>query len=229
MAGEVPAGAAAPCRWNPTKEQINMLENLYKQGMRTPTAEKIQDITTRLQTYGHIEGKNVFYWFQNHKARQRQKQKQDHMSCVHQYLHNYHHNFNHPLPPVVFPVAHHQNVLYGQYYMPQNELGFYTQFPKMLMPNPATTKRRSHRTFKHKVSTGAGNLAGGNIPIKSKIVNGQNLGHSETLDLFPLHPTGILQQKEVTSNNIDAIDLSACTSGSSECSQDQLYFDFFSS
>ena len=69
-------GAPASSRWNPTKEQISMLENLYKQGIRTPTAEQIQQITSRLQAFGHIEGKNVFYWFQNHKARQRQKQKQ---------------------------------------------------------------------------------------------------------------------------------------------------------
>ena len=60
-------------RWSPTKEQIDMLENLYKQGIRTPSTEQIQQITSRLRAYGHIEGKNVFYWFQNHKARQRQK------------------------------------------------------------------------------------------------------------------------------------------------------------
>ena len=65
-------GVAASSRWNPTKEQISMLENLYKQGIKTPSAEEIQQITARLRAYGHIEGKNVFYWFQNHKARQRQ-------------------------------------------------------------------------------------------------------------------------------------------------------------
>lgn len=114
--------------------------------------------------------------------------------------------------------------------MPQNDLGFYTQFPKMLLPNiAATTKRRSHRTSKHKLSTGTGNFAGGDNPIKSKMVNGKNYSHQETLDLFPLHPTGILQQKEATSNNVDAYDLNACTSSSTDCSQDQLYFDFFSS
>jgi Homeodomain len=63
-------------RWNPTKEQISMLENMYKQGIRTPTHEQIQQITAKLREFGSIEGKNVFYWFQNHKARQRQKQKQ---------------------------------------------------------------------------------------------------------------------------------------------------------
>lgn len=74
-------------RWNPTKEQINMLESLYKQGLRTPTAEQIQHITARLRDFGHIEGKNVFYWFQNHKARQRQKQKQESFAFYNRFLH----------------------------------------------------------------------------------------------------------------------------------------------
>ena len=30
--------------------------------------EQIQRISARLRQYGKIEGKNVFYWFQNHKA-----------------------------------------------------------------------------------------------------------------------------------------------------------------
>uniref|UniRef100_A0A0D9V7M2 Homeobox domain-containing protein n=1 Tax=Leersia perrieri TaxID=77586 RepID=A0A0D9V7M2_9ORYZ len=71
-----PAAALANARWTPTKEQIAVLDGLYRQGLRTPTAEQIQQITARLREHGHIEGKNVFYWFQNHKARQRQKQKQ---------------------------------------------------------------------------------------------------------------------------------------------------------
>lgn len=98
---EVPAAGGKPmaCRWNPTKEQINMLEILYLQGLRTPTAEQIQEITTKLQTYGHIEGKNVFYWFQNHKARQRQKEKMDHVALFRQYQHHLHH----PQPLIHLP------------------------------------------------------------------------------------------------------------------------------
>ncbi|OEL27005.1 WUSCHEL-related homeobox 2 [Dichanthelium oligosanthes] len=71
------AAALANARWNPTKEQLAVLERLYEHGMRTPSAEQIKQITARLREHGHIEGKNVFYWFQNHKARQRQKQKQE--------------------------------------------------------------------------------------------------------------------------------------------------------
>lgn len=80
-------GAPVTSRWNPTKEQISMLEGLYMQGIRTPSAEQIQQITSRLKAYGHIEGKNVFYWFQNHKARQRQKQKQESMAYINRYFH----------------------------------------------------------------------------------------------------------------------------------------------
>ncbi|KAJ8553481.1 hypothetical protein K7X08_024159 [Anisodus acutangulus] len=62
-------------RWNPTPEQLQTLEELYLRGTRTPSAEQIQHITAQLRRYGKIEGKNVFYWFQNHKARERQKRR----------------------------------------------------------------------------------------------------------------------------------------------------------
>ncbi|RRT65160.1 hypothetical protein B296_00038789 [Ensete ventricosum] len=62
-------------RWNPTPEQIEVLETLYQGGMRTPNPPQIERIAAELGKYGRIEGKNVFYWFQNHKARDRQKLK----------------------------------------------------------------------------------------------------------------------------------------------------------
>ncbi|KAF3784100.1 WUSCHEL protein [Nymphaea thermarum] len=65
-------------RWVPTAEQIRILKALYHDnGLRSPTAEQIQRISARLRQYGRIEGKNVFYWFQNHKARERQKKRLD--------------------------------------------------------------------------------------------------------------------------------------------------------
>ncbi|TVU18119.1 hypothetical protein EJB05_34192 [Eragrostis curvula] len=67
---ELPVG---PTRWCPTPEQLMILEEMYRGGLRTPNASQIQQITAHLSTYGRIEGKNVFYWFQNHKARDRQK------------------------------------------------------------------------------------------------------------------------------------------------------------
>jgi hypothetical protein len=63
-------------RWTPTTDQIRILKDLYyNNGVRSPSAEQIQRISARLRQYGKIEGKNVFYWFQNHKARERQKKK----------------------------------------------------------------------------------------------------------------------------------------------------------
>ncbi|KAE8699002.1 Detected protein of unknown function [Hibiscus syriacus] len=62
-------------RWNPTPEQLMTLEELYRRGTRTPSTAQIQQIAALLQRFGKIEGKNVFYWFQNHKARERQKRR----------------------------------------------------------------------------------------------------------------------------------------------------------
>ncbi|XP_051148998.1 protein WUSCHEL-like [Andrographis paniculata] len=68
-------------RWNPTAEQVEALDELYRKGTTTPSAQQIQHITAKLRRFGKVEGKNVFYWFQNHKARERQKkQQQRHVS-----------------------------------------------------------------------------------------------------------------------------------------------------
>ncbi|XP_074560383.1 WUSCHEL-related homeobox 4-like [Curcuma longa] len=56
-------------------EQVKLLEALYAGGLRTPNPVQIEQITAELSRFGRIQGKNVFYWFQNHKARERQKQK----------------------------------------------------------------------------------------------------------------------------------------------------------
>ncbi|XP_042476731.1 WUSCHEL-related homeobox 1-like, partial [Macadamia integrifolia] len=72
---EFSAQPTVSSRWNPTPEQLRALEDLYRRGTRTPTAEQIQHITAHLRRFGKIEGKNVFYWFQNHKARERQKRR----------------------------------------------------------------------------------------------------------------------------------------------------------
>ncbi|XP_010491114.1 PREDICTED: WUSCHEL-related homeobox 7 [Camelina sativa] len=69
-------GTGTKCgRWNPTVEQVKLLTDLFKAGLRTPSTDQIQKISTELSLYGKIESKNVFYWFQNHKARERQKRR----------------------------------------------------------------------------------------------------------------------------------------------------------
>ena len=62
-------------RGNPTSEQGKVLTDLFRSGLRTPSTDQIQKISTQLSFYGKIENKNVFYWFQNHKARERQKRR----------------------------------------------------------------------------------------------------------------------------------------------------------
>lgn len=62
-------------RWKPTAEQLQALEEMYRCGTKTPSAQQIQQIAAKLRRFGEIEGKNVFYWFQNHKARERQKKR----------------------------------------------------------------------------------------------------------------------------------------------------------
>ncbi|XP_073120040.1 uncharacterized protein [Henckelia pumila] len=169
-------GSSGPggSRWNPTKEQINILENFYKQGMRTPSAEQIQQITARLRAFGHIEGKNVFYWFQNHKARQRQKQKQESFSYFNRFLHA------NPLFP------QYPNVVCYNIPTPKNEAaGFLPLCPKVAVQYP-TSAGFKRRLSNHPTST----FQPFHHPPKSSRTHDQ-----ETLDLFPIHPTGILGSK----------------------------------
>ncbi|KAL8538637.1 hypothetical protein ACS0TY_000599 [Phlomoides rotata] len=171
-------------RWNPTKEQINMLEGLYKQGLRTPSAEQIQQITARLKDFGHIEGKNVFYWFQNHKARQRQKQKQETFAYYNRFLHT---------TPVFPPYP---NVVCGPCYVPQQKNDaklIYQHYPKVQLPNAGGSIKRSRLTAESADQSQRYNT-------KSTGFNfSKSTHHQETLDLFPIHPTGILQSR----NGID--------------------------
>ncbi|CAA0834388.1 WUSCHEL-related homeobox 5 [Striga hermonthica] len=92
------AGTGTKCgRWNPTSEQVKVLTELFRSGLRTPSTDQIQRISSQLSFYGKIESKNVFYWFQNHKARERQKRRRvllpDHNHNYNHYNHN-NHNIN---------------------------------------------------------------------------------------------------------------------------------------
>ncbi|KAK6136184.1 hypothetical protein DH2020_030075 [Rehmannia glutinosa] len=202
--GNGPGGS----RWNPTKEQINMLESLYKQGLRTPTAEQIQQITVRLRDFGHIEGKNVFYWFQNHKARQRQKQKQENFAYFNRFLH----------AAPVFPP--YQNVVCSPCYIPKSDPGYYQQYPKVPLPTAAGVNFMKRSTIETRYN-------------KSMQDSRSNHHHQETLDLFPIHPTGILQaaknEIEIESiKNKSKSSSSATTPTSSENENyDHPFFDFF--
>nr|CAT02937.2 putative wuschel homeobox protein WOX2 [Pinus sylvestris] len=136
-------------RWNPTKEQIDFLEAMYSQGIRTPSADQIEEIASRLRMYGNIEGKNVFYWFQNHKARERQRQRQERVAFV------------------------------NQFHQPPG-------FAELLPP-----QQRSTTTLSKAGSSMA--------PREEKTYNFQHshdsLNEPQTLELFPLHPSGIAEYR----------------------------------
>ncbi|KAK9062063.1 hypothetical protein SSX86_019248 [Deinandra increscens subsp. villosa] len=117
-------------RWTPTSDQIRILKELYyNNGIRSPTADQIQRIAAQLRQYGKIEGKNVFYWFQNHKARERQKKRftpaapapppppppfaTEHINHHHlpaaaaaMQIQAHHHHYHHQEPPHVYAHPH---------------------------------------------------------------------------------------------------------------------------
>ncbi|MCO5597428.1 hypothetical protein L7F22_051506 [Adiantum nelumboides] len=63
-------------RWSPTQEQIQILESLFNSGTTTPSRDMIVEIAAELRKFGTIAEANVFYWFQNRKARAKRKQLQ---------------------------------------------------------------------------------------------------------------------------------------------------------
>ncbi|XP_057798933.1 WUSCHEL-related homeobox 2-like isoform X1 [Salvia miltiorrhiza] len=193
-------------RWNPTKEQINMLESLYRQGLRTPTADQIQHITARLRDYGHIEGKNVFYWFQNHKARQRQKQKQETFAFYNRFLHS--------PPPLFPPPPPFHNVICSPCYIPPPK--------KVQLPTALGSVKRC-RTIPQSIDSSHLTLTQRYNTTESREHLNSSSHDQETLDLFPIHPTGILQ----STSNHDQKNPSFCADKLSTSSDDHPFFDFF--
>ncbi|XWS74144.1 hypothetical protein CRYUN_Cryun02cG0190500 [Craigia yunnanensis] len=236
MAGS--GGTTGNSRWNPTKEQISMLESLYGQGIRTPSADQIQQITSRLKVYGTIEGKNVFYWFQNHKARQRQKQKQENMAYINRYLHR--------TQPVYPPPPAGPNVVCGPYFLPQGDLGFYPQCPKGFLPGGFKRRGRPEKMEKERFCGGVAydlvhqdyNTMIPDTENYEVLNNGSNNSNHETLALFPLHPTGVLEARATLMSSLGSTTSGNSTTPTSSCetfagidqegSGDQHFFDFFS-
>ncbi|KAI5080576.1 hypothetical protein GOP47_0004469 [Adiantum capillus-veneris] len=70
-------------RWCPTQEQIQILESIFNSGTTTPTRDMIVDIAAQLRKYGTIAEANVFYWFQNRKARAKRKLQPPPTSSLH--------------------------------------------------------------------------------------------------------------------------------------------------
>nr|ANC94880.1 WUSCHEL homeobox protein [Pinus pinaster] len=62
-------------RWNPKPEQIRVLQSIFNSGVTNPTPKEIKRIRAQLQQFGEIRDASVFYWFQNKKARTKQRQR----------------------------------------------------------------------------------------------------------------------------------------------------------
>ncbi|XP_074293712.1 uncharacterized protein LOC141620849 [Silene latifolia] len=244
-------------RWNPTKEQIEMLERMYSnEGVRTPSAEQIQHITARLRVYGHIEGKNVFYWFQNHKARQRQKQRQERLAAAAASANN---NRNHHFNLNVNLNYHHNHGMINQfdiipspyYKLPQttNDLSYNHHHHNALMKRSSLSTNNYNNVHNPIMELPPGN---GRVPHGSTLTgycaammnchyeNNQgretmiNCMGTRTLDLFPVHPTGILEHKLGMSSTNNSTVNSPRDSSSSDTNtfgddKHQRVFDFFSS
>ncbi|KAF9665503.1 hypothetical protein SADUNF_Sadunf16G0129600 [Salix dunnii] len=229
-------GASVNSRWSPTKEQISMLESFYSQGIRTPSTEMIEKITSRLKVYGHIEGKNVFYWFQNHKARQRQKQKEKNMANISNYLHKAHQ------PVFAAPC---RNAVNSPYYLTKSGItGLCPQHQNILLP--ANFKMRSRSDTISYAFMGYDQQAvlhehhsriRKNKFERNLVTIDKSSSDQETLPLFPLHPTGILEGATAiysrgsssAANSINTPISSETALGIGEHSADHKpFFDFFS-
>ncbi|KAL1532162.1 WUSCHEL-related homeobox [Salvia divinorum] len=210
-------------RWNPTKEQIDMLEGLYRQGLRTPNAEHIHQITARLGDYGHIEGKNVFYWFQNHKARQRQKQKQKKQHETFAFYNRFLHS----------PSPHYHNVVYSPCYIPpqKNDPVSYHHQHKVQLPTASGGFKRCRTIPQTTDSNHSSHPA-----LTQMHDDSQSTEHlsccshdQETLDLFPIHPTGFMKPR-IDNDHNEFKNPSFCDDSSSMLSisaYDRPFFDFF--
>ncbi|KAL9143649.1 hypothetical protein ABFS82_14G247900 [Erythranthe guttata] len=78
-------------RWSPTQEQVMVLHALYRSGLTKPNPSQVERITSQLSLYGRVQSKNVLYWFQNRKARDR-KNLRNKLHQQHQpQLYHHHH------------------------------------------------------------------------------------------------------------------------------------------
>uniref|UniRef100_A0A7N0UM54 Homeobox domain-containing protein n=1 Tax=Kalanchoe fedtschenkoi TaxID=63787 RepID=A0A7N0UM54_KALFE len=68
-----------------TGTDLEIYMEVYKGGLRNPSAGQIHQITAHLSSFGKLQGKNVFYWFQNHKARDKQRLKKKKLLMVKQH------------------------------------------------------------------------------------------------------------------------------------------------
>ncbi|CAH8296539.1 unnamed protein product [Eruca vesicaria subsp. sativa] len=233
MENEGKAGTASSSRWSPTKEQITLLENLYKEGIRTPSADQIHQITGRLREHGHIEGKNVFYWFQNHKARQRQKQKQERIAYFNRLLHKTSRFFRPPLcsnvgcvsPYYIQQVSDHHNQ-HGHGYKHSNNV---------MIPSGGCDKRAISdmtTTTAARMSMSSSSLRFDRFALRDHAHYGEginvNSNGRKTLPLFPLQPLDAAIGDCVGTSSFAPGHDSPLTCFGDGGEQEQPFIDFFS-
>ncbi|RWV79131.1 hypothetical protein GW17_00059789 [Ensete ventricosum] len=68
------AKISAKQRWTPTPAQVRILESIFCHGNRTPSKQRIKEITSELSRHGQVSETNVYNWFQNRRARSKRKQ-----------------------------------------------------------------------------------------------------------------------------------------------------------
>ncbi|XP_055824923.1 WUSCHEL-related homeobox 3-like [Solanum dulcamara] len=189
-------------RWSPTPQQLMILQDLYRKGLRNPTSSQVQKITTHLSFYGKIQCKNVFYWFQNHKARDRQKLRKEVMM-----LHKMQKNSSDVAPQFHTP-TNNSNILDYMNFPPSTFHTLYPHSPPILFHQ---TEGKDTSSSTHQMMNNMGNV---DFPKQCVIENGMIRTNVqgwilmmtdmcpnsipscsnkplETLELFPIKATGI--------------------------------------
>src|SRR6516165_5329641 len=59
-------------RWKPEEAQLRILEEVFRNnGGHSPSTAQILLLTTQLQQYGEVEARNIFFWFENRRRKER--------------------------------------------------------------------------------------------------------------------------------------------------------------
>lgn len=121
----------------------------------------------------------------------------------------------------------------GPYYLPRSEIGFYPQCPKVLLPGGFTGKVKLDEQMENTRGSLHDPAEQYNYNVMMQMSNIDEVSidnNQETLPLFPLHPTGILQGRRTSTTPSIASTSSSSETNTAieEGSCDQPFFDFFS-
>ncbi|XP_059302642.1 WUSCHEL-related homeobox 3-like [Lycium ferocissimum] len=168
-------------RWKPTPHQLMILQDLYRKGLTNPNSSQVQMITANLSMYGKIQWKNVFYWFQNHKARERQSMRKKLFQQMQKYTNDDAQNPPSPPPPS-------SNTAAVNYQL-------YPNSPTIFLHQVEATDASPHmvnylREINCMMKTNGGDWILMTNEGSSSIVHCSNNRPLRTLELFPVAATG---------------------------------------